>query len=135
MTDNIIPFPDLKYDFPEGALVTEPANSGGSGPPSTSDRLARLEGWSGQVNLRLQSMDGKMDRMDGKIDRILEMQGGLPTKTDMRGYLLTGLGIVIASIALFIAGMDWLDSRRSPPPAAVAAAPIQPIIIQVPAAK
>lgn len=73
-----------------------------------------------------------MGRVEGKLDTIIERLAGLATRSDMRNYVLTAIGIMVAIVAILVTSMGWLETRaaRAQPP--VSATPPQPIVIQLP---
>jgi hypothetical protein len=85
-------------------------NNSGGGPPNG-------------MNPRLDHLEARVDRVEGKLDSIIERLGVIATKADMRTYLLTGLGLFLAIVAILVADMGWLETRvtriepaPSPPP-------------------
>lgn len=93
-------------------------NSGGM-----SERVTRIEEWAKQA-------DARMGRVEGKLDQIILMLGGVATKSEMRNYLLTAIGLFVGLVALVFTGLSWLEGRSVQVPSAPAPAPI---VIQVPA--
>jgi len=71
------------------------------------------------------------------IQRQLEILPTLGTKRDLVTYSIAGLTIAIATVAIIVGGLGWLETRagRVQPSATPAATPVtpQPIIIQLPA--
>lgn len=94
---------------------------GGGTSGGMNERVTRIEEWAKQA-------DARMGRVEDKLDRILERLGGLPTKGDMRNYLLMAIGIFVSIVALVFTGMSLMQSSAAPAPAAAPA----PVIIQVP---
>lgn len=123
------PFPTLasltqRLQEVEDRLHESPAlqtGDGGGTSGGMNERVTRIEEWAKQA-------DARMGRVEDKLDRILDRLGGLPTKGDMRNYLLMAIGIFVSIVALVFTGMSLMQSSAAPTPAAAPA----PVIIQVP---
>jgi hypothetical protein len=89
------------------------------------DKIASLEahakriiGHSGgeppdQMNGRLEHLETRVGRIEGKLDTVIERLGVIATKSDMRNYLLTGVGLFLAIVAILVGSMGWLETRVS----------------------
>jgi hypothetical protein len=100
---------------------------GGGNSGGMETRVTRMEEWAKQADARMGRVEDKLDKI---IQAIADVRGGLPTKTDMRNYLLTGIGIFVGIIALVFTGLGVMQALT---PAPATQPPAPPVVIQVPA--
>ena len=84
-----------------------------------------------KMEVRVAHLETRMGHVEDKLDRIFDRLGSIATRSDMRGYVFTAIGVMVAIVAILVASMGWLEDRTAriqPPPAAAT----QPIVIQLP---
>jgi hypothetical protein len=89
----------------------------------------------GILESRVANLELRMLNVDTKLDTIIERLTKIPERSEIRQSLLVAIGLFVASMALFIGGMGWLETRAARVQDAVAAstpAALQPIVLQVP---
>ncbi len=117
-------------------------------------RIAQLEAQAGQTEKRVDRIEATLERLVETVGELCadlrllrtEMNGGfaqvksaslslrtevkgdiasLPSKSDMRDYLISGLILAVAVFGLTLAGASFPASHRTPPPP-------QPVAVQAP---
>jgi len=63
------------------------------------------------MTARLGHLESRADRVEGKLDTIIERLGVIATKSDMRNYVLTAIGLFLAIVAILVTAMGWLETR------------------------
>jgi hypothetical protein len=63
------------------------------------------------MTARLGHLESRVDRVEKKLDTIIERLGVIATKSDMRNYVLTAIGLFLAIVAILVTAMGWLETR------------------------
>src|SRR5665213_770730 len=68
-----------------GARSSRGGGGGAGGGDSSSD-----------MDVRVNHLEERIGRVEGKLDTIIERLAGIATRSDMRNYVFTALGLMVA---------------------------------------
>jgi len=114
-------------DETEPEAPGSPLKGGGGG-----DIYDGMEGRVSALETHMEYVRADLGEIKSALRELSTEIKTLPTKRDLNGYVIGGIGLALAAIAIVIGGLGWLETRatRISTPSASA---VQPIVIQLPA--